>query len=395
MTSKLRVAVIGAGRWSAEAHLPGWQRSPLCDLVAICDLDSDLAERRAKEFGAADIETDYEKILAREDIDVVDIVTRSDHQALVFETLNAGKHCLVEKPVCHDYQDVWRAHELAQKKNLKTKVGLTFRYAPAVMYMFDLIRDGFIGQPFVFNGYEQNSQWLDPDNPMDKRIHKNRPTDEPEWGTDYTREGITVSSLEGYGAPTIDIGLECVGSDLTQVVGILANMVPHRRRTNLDTERERINVDDLDMFIGEAANGALFSLQSSYVTVGNYPGIEARISGSNGAIQVRLIEEFGVIQSIRTATPDAVEFIEREIPDRYMPPGYVPGDDWGTVFYGNLVHNFCQEIIDGVSTNQGNFAQSAKVQEIINAVTQSHRKRIWVDLPMLEQEELSGQQSPY
>jgi predicted dehydrogenase len=395
MTNKLRVAVIGAGRWSAEAHLPGWQRSPLCDLVAICDLDSDLAAQRAKEFGAAGIETDYEKILAREDIDVIDIVTRGDHQALVFETLDAGKHCLVEKPVCHHYQDVWRAHELAQKMNLKTKVGLTFRYAPAVMYMFDLIRDGFIGQPFVFNGYEQNSQWLDPDNPMDKRIHKNRPTDEPEWGTDHTREGITVSSLEGYGAPTIDIGLECVGSDLTQVVGILANMVPHRRRTNLDTERERINVDDLDMFIGEAANGALFSLQSSYVTVGNYPGIEARISGSNGAIQVRLVEEFGVIQSIRTATPDAVEFVEREIPDRYMPPGYEPGDHWGTVFYGNLVHNFCREIIDGDNTNQGNFAQSARVQEIINAVTLSHRKRIWVDLPMLEQEEPSGQQSPY
>jgi hypothetical protein len=41
-----------------------------------------------------------------------------------------------------------------------------------------------------------------------------------------------MSSLEGHGAPTIDIGLECVGSGLKQVVGILANMVPFRRRTN-------------------------------------------------------------------------------------------------------------------------------------------------------------------
>jgi predicted dehydrogenase len=79
------------------------------------------------------------KVLSRDDIDVVDIVTRSDHQDLVFETLEAGKHCLVEKPVCHDYRDVWRAHRLAQDKGLKTKVGLTFRYAPAVMYMFDLM----------------------------------------------------------------------------------------------------------------------------------------------------------------------------------------------------------------------------------------------------------------
>lgn len=395
MTKKLRAAVIGAGRWSAEAHLPGWQRSPLCDLVTVCDLERDLAEQRAAEFGAAEVETDYQKILARDDIDVVDIVTRSDHQDLVFETLNAGKHCLVEKPVCHDYRDVWRAHQLAQDKGLKTKVGLTFRYAPAVMYMFELIREGFIGQPFVFNGYEQNSQWLDPDNPMDKRIHKKKPANETDWGTDHSREGITVSSLEGYGAPTIDIGLECIGSDLTEVVGILANMVPERRRTNLDTERERINVDDLDMFMGEAANGALFSLQSSYVTVGNYPGIEARVAGSNGAIHVRLVDEFGVIQTIHTAMPDAVEFVEREIPDRFMPPGYEADDDWGRAFYGNLVHNFCQEIVEDGDTNQGNFAQSARVQEIINAVTLSHRKHRWINLPLAEDSEDTGQQSPY
>lgn len=394
MSERLRVGVIGAGRWCKTAHLPGFHRSPLCDLVAICDLDEELANEAARRFDIPDVTTDAQEILSRDDIDVVDVVTRGDHQDLVFATLEAGKHCLVEKPVCHDYRDVWRAHALARSKGLKTKVGLTFRYAPAVMYMFDLIRQGFIGEPYVFNGYEQNSQWLDPDNPMDKRIHKVKPADEPEWGTDLSKEGITVSSLEGYGAPTIDIGLECVGVGLTEVVGRMANMVKYRRRTNLDTERERINIDDADMFIGEAENGALFSLQSSYVTVGNYPGIEARIFGSEGAIQVRLVEEFGVIQTIHTAKPDAVEFVQQEIPEQYFPPGYTDDDHWGTAFYGNLVHNFCQEILAGDETNQGDFAQSAKVQEIINAVALSHRERRWVDLPMGDDID-GGQQSPY
>jgi predicted dehydrogenase len=390
---KLRVAVIGAGRWSRSAHLPGFQRSPLAELAAICDLDRELAEARAGEFDIPDVETEAQKLMLRDDIDIVDIVTRDDHRDLVFDTLKAGKHCLVEKPVCHDYRDVWRAHELAESRGLKTKVGLTFRYAPAVMYMFDLIREGFIGQPFIFNGYEQNSQWLDPDNPMDKRVHKTRPVGEPEWGTDLSREGITVSSLEGYGAPTIDIGLECVGSDLRSVVGILANMVPLRRRTNLDAHRERINIDDADMFMGEAANGALFSLQSSYVTVGNYPGIEARIFGSEGAIQVRLVEELGVIQTIHTATPDAVEFVQREIPERYFAPGARPDDHWSTAFYGNLVHDFCREILGGDDTNQGNFAQSARVQEIINAVALSHRRRTWIDLPLGEADHAAREQT--
>ena len=395
MREKLRVGVIGAGRWAASAHLPGFYRSPLSELVAICDWDRELAEARASEFDIPDVETDFEKLLSRSDIDVIDIVTRGDHQDLVFAALEAGKHCLVEKPVCHDFKDVWRAHEIAQARGLKTKVGLTFRYAPAVMYMFDLIREGFVGDPFIFNGFEQNSQWLDPDNPMDKRIHKTKPVGEEPWGTDLSREGITVSSLEGYGAPTIDIGLECIGSDLTQVVGILSNMVPFRRRTNLDTERVRINVDDADMFMGESASGALFSMQSSYVTVGNYPGIEARIYGSKGAIIVRLVEEFGVIQTIHTAKPDAVEVVQQPIPERYFPPGYTAGDHWGTAFYGNLVHNFCEEIVHGGETNQGDFAQSARVQEIINAVTLSHRQRRWVSLPLEGDGDLNPQTMPW
>lgn len=383
MTEKLRVGVIGAGRWAASAHLPGWTRSPLCDVVMLCDLDRELAEQRAKQFNISEVVTDYDKILARTDIDVVDIVTRGDnHEELTFAVLEAGKHCLVEKPVCHDYQDVRRAHRLAQSKGLKTKVGLTFRYAPAVQYMFELVREGFIGQPYVFNGYEQNSQWLDPDNPADKRIHKTKPVNEPVMGADLTRKGIEVSSLEGYGAPTIDIGLELVGSELTQVVGVLANMVPYRRRTNLDTERERINIDDADMFMGECANGALYSMQSSYVTVGNYPGIEARIYGSKGALIARLVDEFGEIQTLRTATPDAVEFAQREIPSRFFPPGYQKGDTWDATFYGNLVHNFLEEIVGGGDTNQGNFAQSALVQEVINAVALSHREHRWVKLPL-------------
>src|SRR5919197_5173042 len=113
--------------------------------------------------------------------------------------------------------------------------------------MYELIREGFIGQPFIYNGYEQNSQWINPNTPMDKRIHTHKGEESEIKGYDPRPQAIQVLSLEGYGAPTIDIGLMCTGSDLTQVVGILANLIPYRRRTNLDAERERINVDDGDI----------------------------------------------------------------------------------------------------------------------------------------------------
>ncbi len=382
---KLRVGVIGAGRWSTRAHLPGWTRSDLCDVVCLCDMDREMAEQKAKQFGIPEVETDAYKLLQRGDIDVIDVCTRDEHgethEPLTFAALNENKHVLVEKPVAQDFHRVLEAQKLAESKGLKTKVGLTFRYAPAVQYMFELVREGFIGDPYVFNGFEQNCQWIDPYNPQDKRIYKVKP-DGPLVGTDLSREGIEVGSLEGYGAPTIDIGLELVNSDVTQLCGIMANMVKYRRRTNLDTQLERINWDDADMFIAECANGALFSMQTSFVTVGNYPGIEANIYGSKGALRARLVSEFGVIQTLYGATKDHVEFVPMEIPDRFWNPGHQPDDAWDTAFYGCLIQNFLEEIVNGGPKNEGNFAQSARVQEIINAAERSHRQHKWIELPL-------------
>ncbi len=64
MTDRLRVGVIGAGRWSASAHLPGYTRSPLCDIVMLCDLDREMGEARAQQFDIPEFVTDYEKMLA-------------------------------------------------------------------------------------------------------------------------------------------------------------------------------------------------------------------------------------------------------------------------------------------------------------------------------------------
>ena len=376
MANKIRVGIVGAGRWAASAHLPGFTRSPLSEVVAICDLDRNLAEKRAAEFGIPSIYTDYRDMLARTDIDLIDICTRPDskdddnHEILAFAVLEAGKHCLCEKPVAHDYRNTWKAHRLAESKGLKTKVGLTFRYAPAMRYMRALIEDGFIGEPYIFNGFEQNSQFISPDIPVTKKDLV------PE--TPYPE--LKVSSLEGYGAPIIDLSMWFMDSTIKSVVGTMKNFVPYR--TNAEGRKVRTNIDDGDIYIGEYANGAMCSVQSSYVTVGNYPGLEARVYGSKGALICRLVEEFGVPQTLHKATPDAVEFVPVVIPAEYFPPGHMPGEPWSSLFYANLVHNFLEEIVSGGSENQGNFAQSARVQEIINAVDHSYRERRWVDLPL-------------
>ena len=93
----------------------------------------------------------------------------------------------------------------------------------------------------------------------------------------------------------------------------MRNFVPVRMVRATGT-MSRVNIDDGDMWLCEFDPGVMASIQSSYVTVGNYPGIEARIYGSEGALIVRLVEEFGICQTIKTATKDSVEFVERRDP---------------------------------------------------------------------------------
>lgn len=367
---KVRVGVLGAGTWARAAHLPGFARDPRAELVAIADPQAELARQTAAEFGIPDVHHDHHELLARGDLDLIDVCTPSHtHFELAWAALEAGCHVLCEKPVAYDFRETRRAAAFARDKGFKTKLGFTFRYAPAMRYLRRLIEDGFIGTPFIFNGFEQNSQWLDPSNPLRQVDPNADPT------------VLHVSSLEGYGAPIIDLSHLMVGSDLTQVVGTMRNFIPERmvRQTG---RMQRMNIDDGDIYMGEYANGALCSIQTSFVTVGNYPGIEARIYGREGAAICRLVEEDGICERLWLATKDQVEFRRVEVPEQFYPHGGSARESWRTLFYANLINSFLTEILSADTNNEGSFDDGAWVQETINAVELSFRERRWVSLPL-------------
>ena len=366
----VKVGVLGAGAWAEFAHLPGFKRDPRCELVAIADPVAEKAHEFAKMFGIPNVYSSHEELIARADIDLVDVCTPSaTHFALSWSALEAGKHVLCEKPVAYDYTETLRAAALARTMGVKTKLGFTFRYSPAMQYMKELIDDGFVGTPFIFNGYEQNSQWLDPQNPLRQVDHE------------ADQSVIQVSSLEGYGAPIMDLGHLFMGSRFREVVGTMRNFIPERVVRATGTMM-RMNIDDGDIFIGDFESGAFGSIQTSFVTVGNYPGLEARVYGSKGALICRLVEENGICESLKGATAEQVEFQELSVPERFYPPGGSKTESWRSLFYANLVSSFISEILSDGPENQGNFEDGAHVQELINAVERSCRERRWVAIPI-------------
>ena len=144
---------------------------------------------------------------------------------------------------------------------------------------------------------------------------------------------------------------------------------------------KRLPIDDGTVAIIDYQSGAQGVLQTSFIAVGNYPGIEIRIYGSKGAAIGRLVVENGIAETLHLAKADAVEFQQIDLPaDRY-PPGATVETPWPQLYYRQLVRDWTDEILDDLPADN-TFFDGAKSQEIVNAISLSHKERRWVDLPL-------------
>ena len=111
---RLRVAVVGLG--IGRGHLQGYAEIPdRYEVSAVCDLNADKARAVAAEFGVALHTTDLAELLARDDIDVVDLCTPPNtHRALIEQALAAGKHVVCEKPLVGSLQEADAVAEAAR-----------------------------------------------------------------------------------------------------------------------------------------------------------------------------------------------------------------------------------------------------------------------------------------
>jgi predicted dehydrogenase len=365
--SRLGVGVIGAHKWAEMAHLPGYAAHPGVDLVAICDVVPERARAMQARFGARKVYQDHRELLEDPEVQAVDVCTPTrTHLPLSLAAIAAGKHVLCEKPLHTESGPAFAAAVAAAKRGVRTKLGFTFRYSPAIRQIKRWIEDGTLGDVFHVQGFEQNSQFLDPDYPL------------RQVALDAPRDRLVPASIIGYGSHLIDL-MRWLGGEFSSVASSMRNFIPERQIAGF-AGRQRIQIEDATVALVEYASGAQGLLQSSYIAVGNYPGVEIRVYGSKGAATARLISEFGIAEQLKFATAQAVEFQEVVLEASHFPAGTSLSTPWPELYYRNLIRHFVDEILED-RTQECTFYDGAKSQQIVDAIIVAHAERRWVKLP--------------
>lgn len=146
---KLRLGVIGAGAFSL-CHLEGIAKVKNAELVAICDINLDNAKQKAEEYHIESVYSDYNELLAREDIDAVTLPLPDQvHKEITIAALRAGKHVLCEKPMSLDLDECKEMVKVARECGKELMVGQVGRYTPAFIEAKRLLDEGAIGELFL------------------------------------------------------------------------------------------------------------------------------------------------------------------------------------------------------------------------------------------------------
>jgi predicted dehydrogenase len=142
----LGIGLIGCGRWGLN-YLRAFSELDGCHLVAACDVSPERlreAERRAPGLRTS---RELKELLAAPDLDAVVVATDATrHYEVARAVLEAGKHCLVEKPMTTDVAQARHLRDLAQRNRLVLMVGHVFRYNPGINHLQKVIVSGTLGQ---------------------------------------------------------------------------------------------------------------------------------------------------------------------------------------------------------------------------------------------------------
>src|SRR5207247_5639831 len=148
--STLGVGIIGVSPvrgWAATAHIPALRALPNYEIRALSGHSAESAREAGEVFGVSAVFSDHKRLVSQPDVDVVAVTVRvPQHRELVSAALAAGKAVYCEWPLGRDLDDARALAALAAEQGVHTVVGLQARQAPAIEFVQQLLRDGYVGE---------------------------------------------------------------------------------------------------------------------------------------------------------------------------------------------------------------------------------------------------------
>lgn len=349
-------------------------------MKVICGSNRKNVAEAAETFGWEEYETNWKNVIARDDIDVIDICTPGSlHMPMAIAALEAGKHVICEKPLANNLDEARAMLGAAEGTEAKTMVAYNYRRVPAVALARQLIEEGRIGQIYHWRAVYLQDWIIDPDFPMVWRFEKDKAGSGPHGDLN---------------AHIIDLALHLVG-DIHSVVAADTTFIKERPLAeSIDASlgatggkpdrMGTVTVDDATLFLARFANGALGSFEATRFAAGRRNHNRFEINGSNGSIAFNLEkmnelqfysrEDEGHIQGFR-------EIIVNEGVHPYIsawwPPGHIIG--WEHTFVHEVKDFF--EAIENDREASPNFREGARVQAVLEAAGDSAKSDRWQDVP--------------
>jgi predicted dehydrogenase len=214
VTGTVGIGVFGAGNVSS-GHLSAYLKNPLCSVLAIGSRTVEGAARKAREVGVdpgtIGLYDSIEGLLVHPGVDVISICTpHSRHATDTIAAARAGKHCLIEKPVAMNRDELLAMDAAVTEAGVRTVCGFVLRWNPAVQTARALIDEGMLGDIL----YVQTDYWHNPEQSGYPDCH------------DYIRRKLDGSAMLLGGCHAVDLARHLMGSDIVGVSALAVTGIP-------------------------------------------------------------------------------------------------------------------------------------------------------------------------
>jgi predicted dehydrogenase len=342
---------------------------PAPRMAAICGRDEAGVREAADNLGWESYETDYRKLVARDDVGLVDVVTPGNtHCEIVLTALEAGKHVICEKPLANTLPETREMLTAARNAGTVNMVCFNYRRAPAVQLARKLVEEGRLGEIRHWRATYLQDFIMEPDFPLIWRLE---------------REVAGSGALGDIGAHIVDLAHFVVGP-ISEVTGMTETFIEERPLEETTAEggtgMGRVTVDDAAAFLARFENGAIGTFEATRFAAGRRNQNSFEVNGSKGSLafdlqrmnelEVFFTEDDPDVQGFRT-----VNVTEPDHPysGAWWPPGHILG------YEHTFVHTM-KDLMDGIEVGESpapNFEDGYRCQAVLDAVERSAASGEW------------------